>query len=202
MSSGVFEYTAEEKAALLDQFGDVLGLVQERKRHPRHISRALQAAIGDDEIVVVPKIIQTPTGKIFHVTSDGKIRTAADAISALNCPVKWGLAEKPVEIPMIIQPVDCRVRVVPLGEIRTTEEVYSLYPGIVSPAEFFAFGTKFPEEQREAPIFTVWLDALGRFWEAILAVYVRERDVGVSRVRPDIEWLAYCRVLVREFLSA
>lgn len=108
MSNSTFVWTPEETVIGFAQFSKGMELAREGQRSPETVSRALQAVIMDDDIIVVPKVIQTPTGKIFHVTSDVKIRTAADAIAALNCPVKWGLAETPAKIPMVIQPVDCK----------------------------------------------------------------------------------------------
>lgn len=199
MSSGtVFDYTAEEKAALLDQAADVLGLVQERKRSPQLVKQAFQAVIGDHEILVQPKISQTPSGNIFHVTSDVKIRTAADVIAATGCKVKWGLAETPDKIPMIIQPVDEHVRAVPLGKVMTAEEIYFSFPKSTTPAGWAAFGAKFPEEQRKAPHIVIWLDASGRFFCGALRVYDVERRVFVSPCIPDFKFNADCCVLVRE----
>lgn len=190
-----FDYTEAERAALLDQFASTMEIVLERQRPASRVSLALQALIGDDDIVVVPKVTATPTGKIFHVT--GNARSVKEAIEALDCPVKWGLAETPEKIPMIIQPVDCKVRTIPLSQIRTTEEIYN-FPKILTPAEFFAFGAKFPKEQCEAPILDVWLDALGRFWYAVLDVNGDERNVRVGQSRPGGKWSEGCRVPVRE----
>lgn len=198
MSSGNFEYTLEEQAALLGQFADVMEAARERQRPAKKISLALSAAISDDDIVIQPKIVQTATGKVFHVTSDVNIRTAADIINALGCPVKWGLAEKPEKIPMVIQPVDCRARLVPLGKTMTAEEIYTSFPMALSPVEWGAFGVKFPDEQREDPVIGVWLDASGQFFCGILGVYDGGRYVDVSPCDPGNGFDGYCRVLVRE----
>lgn len=199
MSSGTrFDYTLEDRSVLLGQISDVTKFANEQLRPAARISLALQAAIMDDDIIVVPKVTQTPTGKIFHVTSDVKIRTAADAIAATGCKVKWGLAETPEKIPMVIHPVDCRVRAVPLGQVRTTEEIYSFYPKIMTPAEFLAFGARFPKEQEEARHFTVWLDGTGRFWYAVLFIRGDERNVLVRGCRPGGRFYVRSRVLVRE----
>lgn len=194
--SSTFEYTLEEQAALLGQFADAMEIARERKRPVKTISHALQAIISDDDIVAVQKFVLTPTGKLFHVT--GNCQSAKEAVDATDCPLKWGLAEKPAEIPMIIQPVDCRARAIPLGQVRTTERIYKLYPKILTPAEFFAFGAKFPEEQRKAPHLTVWLDANGLFCCALLDVNGAQRRVRVNRDSPGDEWYEHCRVLVRE----
>jgi hypothetical protein len=196
MGSGRFEYSLVEKAALFSQFASVMKIAHNQERPAARISLALQAAVSDDDIIVIPKVIQTPTGKVFHVT--GNARTATDAINALDCPVKQGLAGTPAKIPMILQPVDCKVRAVPLGMVISTEEVYSLYPKILTPAEFFAFGAKFPEEQRKASHFTIWLDAKGRFWRAVLGADVGRRGVEVYLANPDVLWHVRYRVLVRE----
>lgn len=199
MGSGnkLFDYTAEQKAALLDQAADVLGLVQEGKRPPALVKQALQAIIGNHEFVVVPKASQTSTDKIFHVTSDLHIRTAGEAIAATGCLSKWGLTRTPKKIPMTLQPVNCRVRSVQLGRSMTAEEIYFL-PGIVSPVELFAFGAKFPEAQMTAPHFTVWLNASGQFFFGILTVYNGERYVCVHQCGSDYKFQINCRVLVRE----
>lgn len=196
MSSSTFEYTLDERAVLLDQFASVMKITQERQRPAARVSLALQAAISDDDIVVVPKVTVTPTGKVYHIT--GNARSAKEAVDALDCPTKWGLAETPEKISMIIQPVDCQARAITLGQVRTTEEIYRLYPKILTPAEFFALGAKFPEEQRQAPLFMVWLDALGRFWCAVLGVDGGQRLVGVGRICPDGKWNESYRVPVRE----
>ena len=179
------------------QLASVMGYVLGGQRSAGRVSAVLQTIISDDDIVVVPKVTAAATGKIFHIT--GNARSAKEAIGALNCPVKWGLAETPEKIPMIIQPVDCRARAIPLGQIRTTGEIYKFYPKILSPVEFFAFGAKFLDQQREAPYLSVWLDTLGRFWCAILGVHGDgRRDVVVRLDRPGGEWSEGCRVLVRE----
>src|SRR3989344_2408431 len=196
MSSGNFVYTVEERAALLEQFASVMKITQERQRPAKRISQALQAAIGDDDIIVVPKVIQTPTGKVFHVT--GNFASAAEAIAAGNYDLKWGLAETPAKIPLIVQPVDCRVRAIPLGRLVRTGELFELYPRLVDPMTFLTFGVNFPEEQREVPHFTVWKDASGRFWCAVLNVDGAERYVHVHRSDPDVDWFAHYRVLARE----
>jgi hypothetical protein len=198
MSNDAYVWTAEQTATGFAQFSKAMELVREGLRKPERVSSALQAIISDDDIIVAPKIIQAPTHKVFHVTSDPKIRSAADAINALNCPVKWGIAETPAKIPMIIQPVDCKVRAILLGKVMSTEEIYKLYPKIVTPAEFFAFGAKFPEEQRKAPHFTIWLDAAGRFLCAFLDVGGDRRHVRVGLDDLGGSWGERDRVLVRE----
>src|SRR3989344_3004750 len=180
MSSGTrFDYTAEERSVLLGQFSDVMKYAHEQLRPAARISLVLEAAISDDDVVVVPKIVQSPDGRILHVIGDPKIRTAAGAIEATGCKVKWGLAETPARIPMTIQPVDCRARLFELGEVRTAEQIYNLYPKILTPAEFFALGAKFPKEQEDGSIATVWLDATGRFFYAGLLVHGDGRGVYV-----------------------
>lgn len=197
MSNGTL-WTPEQKGVIFDQVSRVMELGREGLREQPEVSRALQAIIGDDDIVVVPKVAQSPDGKVFHVTSDVKIRTAADAIAATGCEVKWGLAETPEKIPMVIQPADCRARLVELGKATTVEEIYTSFPRVVSPGEYFAFGGKFPEEQKAGPIVEVWLDAQGQFCCAFLSVYGGERYVDVRRGRPVGKFNGGCRVLVRE----
>jgi len=195
MSNNV--YTETEIAAVFAQFSKVMELAREGQRPAEVVSRALRAVISDDDVVVVPKVTTAPDGgKILHVT--GNARSAQEAIDALDCPMKWGLADKPAEIPIVIQPVDCRTRLVPLGQVRTSKEILGLYPKILNPAEFFALGAKFPGEQRDNPIVDIWLDAVGRFWYAILDVGGGQRSVDVYRNHPDLKWYERCRVPVRE----
>lgn len=193
MSSGI-------ESPILYQIGDVINLLQDRKRDPAFVSRALQAVIGDHVITVHPKVTVDATGKIFHVT--GSFNSMAEAIAATRCELKWGAAEKPETIPAIIQPVDCRVRAIPLGRLIKTGEIFSLFPRVVDPLTLFSFGAKFPEEQREAPHFTIWMDVNSQFWWAILDVHGGQRVVSVRRGDPVGGWDDDCRVLVLEFLSA
>jgi hypothetical protein len=121
------------------------------------VTKALQVIIGGDDIVVVPKVTATPTGKIYHVT--GNARNLKEAIKALDCPVYGGLG-MPEIISIVFQPVDVMVRLVPINRVMTTEEICN-FPKAVSPAQFFAFGAKFPKEQYAAPIVIAWLDQVG-----------------------------------------
>lgn len=195
MSSGMNVYSPEQFRTLFLQVKDVMDYAGEGKRSFESVARSLQAIISDDETVIVPKVTVTPTGKVYHIT--GNVRTAVDAFKALDCPVKWGFAETPAKIPMILQPVDAKVRLTPLGKVMTTEEIYNL-PRIASPAQVLAFGAKFPAEQLEDPILTVWLDALGQFWCLILSRDDGKRFVGVDRSVPRGGWDDYCRVLLCE----
>ena len=193
MSNGTV--VAVDKNVLFDQFSRAMELVREGRRRPEQVSPVLQAIIADDVISITPKAVAL-AGGIFHVT--GNFGSVAEALDAGNYDVRWGLAENPAEIPLVVQPVDCKVRAVPLGKVVKTGELFELYPRIVGPMELFTFGVKLPEEQRKAPHFTVWLDHKGQFWFAVLHVFDRERGVDVRRNDPVDEWSGHCRVLVRE----
>jgi hypothetical protein len=106
------------------------------------VEQSQQEIISDDKTVIVPKVTVTPTGKVYHITGEARF------------------ADKPAKIPMILQPVDAKVRLAHLGKTMTTKEIYNL-PKIASPAQMLAFGTNFQAEQLEDPIVTVWLNALG-----------------------------------------
>lgn len=56
------------------------------------------------------------------------------------------------------------------------------------------------EEQRKAPILTVW-KYKGELWVVFLGVFEALRRVLVDRVSPDAGFRGGCRVLVREFSS-
>ena len=140
MSNGQYVYTPEQKSVTFDQFSKAMELVREGNCPPETAKRALQAMISGDDIVTAPKVTSTPNGKLFHVTSDRNIRTGTDAINGLDCKVKWGLAETPDKIPMILQPVDEQVRAVPLGKVMTAEEIYLSFPKSTTPAGWAAFG--------------------------------------------------------------
>ncbi len=198
MSNGAaarFVYTEQQQAALFAQFSKTMELAREGQRNPQMVSRALQSVISDDDIIVQPKVMMTTDGKTFHVV--GNFNSAAEAIEAGQYRVKWGAAEKPSDIPLIIQPVDCLVRAIPLGKLTKTEELFNLFPRIVDPMTFLTFGAKVPEEQRCSPVFTVWKDTLGQFWRAVLSVYGDGRCLGANPVSPGAEWDADCRVLVQ-----
>ena len=153
-----------------------------------------QRVTNDDKIVVDPRITVTSTGKVFHVT--GNARSGKEAIEALNCPVSWALVNTPEMIPLIIQPVDSMVRTASLGGLTKTMELFGLYPRVVSPMALFYFGAMFPEEQRQAPHFTVWLDDIGQFWFAILDVNGGKRSVHVNRGYGEGVWFKSYRLLV------
>lgn len=189
-------YTPEQRLDAFDRAADVMKLIRENKR-PDRVLAGLKAIVSDDDIAVIPKVMVTPTGKVYHITSDPSVRTTAGLITGLDCPVKLGLAENPFKIPMIIQPCDCRARLVPLGQVRTTEEIYNI-PLILGPNELFNFGRKFPEDQLQDPIVTVWLDSNGQCFCAILHRYLGERFVSVDRSHPDDGWVDCCCVLIRE----
>ena len=199
MSNGArFAYTIEEKAVLFDQFSKAMELAREGQRPFESVSRSQQAVIMDDSIVVQPKVTTDEAGKIFHVT--GEWKTAAAAFDAGDYTHRWGLASEPAKIPMEVRPVDQRMRAVPLGEVRTAEQIVALYPRQVSPIAALGFGARFPKEQERAPHIVVWRDALGQFWYLSLDVNfgVRGRSVSVFRVDPDNGFSAGCCVLVGE----
>ncbi|MDO8668139.1 MAG: hypothetical protein Q7K35_03500 [bacterium] len=198
MSSSTFNYTLEEQASLLSQFGHAMELVNERQRPASRVSLALQAVIRDDDIVVVPKVTATPAGKVYHVT--GNARSAQEAINLLSGLLKLNLASNPAKIPLIIQPVDCYVRAVPLGKIVKTRELFGLFPRIVSPMTLFAFGAKFPEEQRLARHFTLWANVDNQFWYALLGVNGDQFTVDVSQRHLDGQWYDSDHILVYEYL--
>ncbi len=195
MSNGTFTYTQEQTVAHFAQFSKAMEMAREGQCDPANVTRALQAIIGRDEIVVASRVAVTPTGKIFHVTGDA--RSAAKAIEATGCPVKWNVAETPSKIPMSILPVDCHAQIAPLGKTTTTEEIYKI-PKIASFNQIFAFAAEFPAEQLDDPIVTVCLDAEGQFWYAILVRRGSGRGVDVDQNHPDDEWDGVCRVLLCE----
>ncbi len=197
MSNRKFEYSLEEKASLLAKFSKSMDLANEGARSFEAVSRPLQAIISDENIVVVPKVSIAPDGgRIFHVTAN--FASAQEAIDAGKYPRKWALANTPAEIPLVIQPVDSRVRAVSLGEYRRTKEIFGLYPNIMSPIAVLAFGALFPEEQRDKPIFSIWKDAVGKFWCVFLSTSDCERLVGVFQEDLDDKWDDSSRVLVSE----
>lgn len=169
-------------------------MVLDGERSGAEYHRILQGIIADDDFQIIPKSVAN--SRVFPVV--GNYTSAAAAIEAGNYPVKWGLAENPEKIPLIIQPVDCRVRAVPLGRVVKVREMFGLYPRMVDPMACFTFGALFAKEQENAPHITVWKDSKGRFWYADLYVYDGERDVGVREVDPEFEIGEGCLVLVRE----
>lgn len=178
-----YPYTDEDQAKLFRQFASVMKLAQEGQRPASQVSQVLQVVIGGGDIIVVPLARAAPAGKVFHVT--GNFRSPQEAIDALDCPVKWGLAETPEKIPLIIQPVDCLVRTARLGGAVKIGALIELFPRIVAPMTLFAFGAEYQEEQQGTPHFTVWLDANGLFWSALISINGDKRHVNVSRRQSD-----------------
>ncbi|HVY67421.1 MAG TPA: hypothetical protein VHA30_00780, partial [Patescibacteria group bacterium] len=119
MSNGKYVYSLEQELAVYRLGTKAMELVREANCRPELAQMALQAMISDDDITIAKKVISTPNGKLFHVTSDPKVRSAAGAINGLGCKAKLGLAATPDEIPMILQSVDEHVRAVPLGKRMT-----------------------------------------------------------------------------------
>ena len=197
MSNGKYVYSPEQELAVYRLGTKAMELVREANCRPELAQTALQAMISDDDITIAKKVVSTPNGKLFHVTSASNIRTGSDAINGLDCKVKWGLAETPDKIPMILQPVDEQVRAVPLGKVMTAEEIYFSFPKSTTPAGWAAFGAKFPEEQRKAPHIVVWLFQ-GQFFYGLLFICDVRRSVCVSQCRPGLRFYGGCCVLVRE----
>lgn len=197
MSSGVFEYSLEEKATLLDQFADVMELMRERQRPAQKISRAFQSLIADDDIIVQPKVTVVSGEKVYHITGD--FNSAAEAIEAGDYPVKWGYADgKASAIPMVILPGDVRARIVVPGRVVYNRELPKLLPNMLDPFNALRFGAKFQSEQLERPLAAVWRDAAGEFWYIYLHRYGDERLVDVSEHNPDDHWRGHVGFLVRE----
>lgn len=61
------------------------------------------------------------------------------------------------------------------------------------PLVVLAIGEHEPNEQRDAPIFTVWHDANGQLWYLVLHEDAGSRGLLVRRGRPDDRWRAYDR---------
>ena len=199
MSSGKFTYTQEQKLGHYAQFVHAMKIAQEQQRDPEVVKRSLQAIISDDmNVSFTPKIITTPSGNVYHVV--GNYDSATAAIEAGNYGEKWGTAQNPEKIPLIIQPVNSFVRLVPLGEFVRNDKLFEIYPRIADPMTLFTLGVQLPELLLEGPIFTVWRFG-EQFWYAVLLVRGRERRVDVYPSDPGDRWSAHYRVLVREFVS-
>jgi hypothetical protein len=189
--------TAEDKATLFDQTSKVMELVREGNRSAQEVSKIMHGFIADDIIQVRPKIIAKKRSKIFHIGCNYK--AAEEATDAGNYPRKWGWADgSPEKIPMVIQPVDQKTRMVPLGETRTAEDSYNLYPKAASPLSVLTFGAQFPDEQKDDPIFTVYKDSAGRFCCVVLSVSGDDRFVNAGENRPRSEFYGHCRLLQNE----
>jgi hypothetical protein len=197
MSNGKFINTPEEKAVLFDQFSKVMEVVREGNRPAEAVSRALQAAIRDDNIVIQPKVETSGDVKIYHVIAN--FANATEAIEACDCPLKWGFADgRMAKVPMVVQPVNQRMRIVVPRRVVYNRELPTFLPNLVSPIAALGFGFKFPKEQVERPIGTVWRDATGRFWCVYLRVDCGQRGVSVGQVDPDGYWVGNCGFLVGE----
>ncbi len=179
---------------ILHQEASVKTLLAQGNRGLERYSQLLQAIIANDVISITPKAVAVAEG-IFYVT--GNFQSVAEALDAGRYDVRWGLAQRPADIPLIVQPVDCRVRAVPLGQAVKTGELFELCPRLVDPMTLLTFGVKFPGEQCKALHFTVWLDAKGRFWYAILAIDGSRRAASVNWQDSCEEWKGDDCLLVR-----
>lgn len=195
-----FVYTPEQTAAHFAQFSKAMEITRERQRDPELVTRALQAIISDDVIVqVTPKVIASANGKILHVT--GNFDSPAQALDEGGYDYRWGFAESAKQIakvPMIVQPVDRKVKMVPLGQVRKTSELFELYPKMADPMTLLTLGVRFPKEQLDEPIFVVWKDHTGQFWYAVLRRLGTKRRVLVRQFDPDGKWDGRYRVLLCE----
>lgn len=186
MSSGNVSERNEWEVAF-GQVADVMKMVREGNRTPGSISSAMQAVIGDHIITVQPKVTMDGDTKIYHVVAN--FANATEAVNACDCPVKWGYADgKMGEVPMVVQPVNQRMRIVIPGRVVYNRELPELLPNLVSPIAALGFGFKFPELQRNQPIATVWRDAQGGFWCVYLSVDGDQRSVGVNQRGPGDGW--------------
>lgn len=199
MSNGTatFAYTEQEKAAIFDQFSKSMEIAREGQRHPKRVSDALQCIIGDDDIIVRPKVTIVGGEKVYHITGD--FNTAAEVIEAGNYPVKWGYADGKIDkVPMVIWSGDVRARIVVPGRVVYNRELPKLLPNMLDPFNALRFGVKFQSEQLERPIAVVCMDASGEFWYVYLDRFDDERSVGVSQRGPDGVWGDFVGFLVRE----
>lgn len=197
MSNGTFTYTPEQVTAHFAQFSKAMELTRERLRDPETVTSALQAIISDNvNVHFIPKVNMGSDPKIFHVR--GNFATIAEAFDAGKYKRHYGYVNKPRQIPHIVQPVDVRVRAVPLDKPVKVCELFRLYPRMVDPMTLATFGACFPNEQLKISHLTVWRDQEGQFWSEILDRRVGERGVSVTQCDPDCDWFdPYC-VLVRE----
>jgi len=175
------------KSVLFDQLSRAAELVREGNRRPEELSPLLTAFIRNDAVHITPKAVLKENG-LWHVT--GNFTTVEEAITAGGYDRLWGLADRPAEIPMGIQPVDEFADMVPADTLFpegrdyvTAEEAYNSLP-MVSPIAALAYGVKFPDEQRRHPLVIIWRDGLGRLWYAVLFSDAGERGLGVRRVHP------------------
>ncbi len=185
MSSGTAIVNEWEVA--FGQVADVMKLLREGNRTPASVKPALQSIISDDIVVVQPKVTMQGDVKIYHVVAS--FNNAAEVIEATGCPVRWGFADGNMgKVPMVVQPVNQRMRIVIPGRVVYNRELPKLLPNLVSPIAALGFGFRFPNEQTERPLATVWRDAVGRFWYVYLGVYGRQRSVRVRQFEPDDYW--------------
>lgn len=177
------------------QFADAMDLVHEGKRTPEEAARVLGPFISGDEIVVKPRVQIVGGEKVFLIT--GEFNTAAEVIAPYE--IKWGYADGQADkIPMVIQPGDVRARIVNVGRVVYNRELPLLLPNLIDPFNALRFGLKFPDEQRQRPIGTVWRDATGRFWLVYLRVLDGRLSVDVGPGGPDGSWHGDVGFLVRE----
>jgi hypothetical protein len=174
MSNGNFKYayTADEKAALLDQFGKVMQAITEGHRPAQYISDGLQAIIGNDVIKRRQRVITSKRGvKTFLVVSDHKrIRDAIDAGKYEN----YTGTGNSWDTLFPVHPVDQYVRLEYVPPQPSMADIMNRYD-LVDPITALAFGETFPEEQlrfdggRPSRLCTLWRDPNGyEVWSIVL----------------------------------
>jgi hypothetical protein len=65
--------------------------------------------------------------------------------------------------------------------------------GFTHPFAVLGIGEHEPEEQTEAPVFTLWFDASGKLWCLILYVRDERRYLHLDRDYLGFRWIASCR---------
>lgn len=178
------------------------------KRFMLNVERAVRDYGGTDEhLYRLAKDETLPAIKDFakrhvgpaegwhHINSN--FTSAVEAIDATECPVRWGFAKNPAEIPMICQPVDHLVKPTPLNRRMTSPEVYAQYAKMADPNKLFTFGARVQAFQLNQLVFTLWMFN-GQLWFASLGTFGEQRDVLVDPVHPDVVWLEGRCVLVCE----
>ena len=113
---------------------------------------------------------------------------AREAVGALRCPLKLGLAATPERIPMEPHPVNCRVVSEPLQEPVLNPKVLDCFPKAVDLVTFLTFVGKLTKKQFGPVHFTVW-KAEGKLWYAAAGHRYDGYGIEIDECSEEGGWL-------------
>jgi hypothetical protein len=152
------EPTDEEKARFLEENAKVTREILRGKVNPSEVCRVLRAVAANDEIRIIGSNGSRMDKNCRQIRSNYKSmnEVAADYDYSI-----WQPSD-----PIVIQPVDQWVRIVPITGKRH-KQAMGAYPEMATPMELFTFGFLYKDLLKKAgTISTFWYDTVGNIWRA------------------------------------